>query len=204
MSFILDALKKAEADRDPEARASLALAQHDQRRNRILAYGLVVALIANAAVLLWLFYPDAEPEAEPAAGPASAGVERTAPADTADTTAPQRTRTDAPTRQMPPPPVSTPAQRQSVRAPVSASAPDPTPVSVNSLSGEQRRRFPSLAFSTHIYAEDSDLRAVVVNGVRLKEGDQLENVRLYEITEDGAVFIFENRLVSVSVLDAWN
>ena len=61
MSYILDALKKAEADRDPEARASLAMAQHQQRRNRWLGYGLVIALIANAVILLWLFLP-AQPQ----------------------------------------------------------------------------------------------------------------------------------------------
>ena len=45
---------------------------------------------------------------------------------------------------------------------------------------------------------------MVVNGVRLQEGDRLENVRLDEITEEGAVFSFENQLISVSVLDGWN
>jgi hypothetical protein len=61
-----------------------------------------------------------------------------------------------------------------------------------------------LEFSTHIYADEADLRAIVVNGVRLKEGDRLDNVRLQEITEEGAVFAFENQLVSISVLDSWN
>jgi hypothetical protein len=59
-------------------------------------------------------------------------------------------------------------------------------------------------FSTHIYAEEADLRAIVVNGIRLQEGDRVENLRLEEITEEGAVFAFENQLVSVSVLETWN
>lgn len=80
--------------------------------------------------------------------------------------------------------------------------PEPTPVS--SLPSAQRARFPTLEFSTHVYADDADLRAVVVNGTRLEQGDRLGNMRLEEITEDGAVFRFEGRLVSVSVLDAWN
>jgi general secretion pathway protein B len=83
-------------------------------------------------------------------------------------------------------------------------APTAEPVPVSSLPGSQRQRFPDLEFSTHVYADDADLRAIVVNGTRLLEGDRLGNLRLHEITEEGAVFRFEDRLVSVSVLDAWN
>ena len=75
---------------------------------------------------------------------------------------------------------------------------------MNSLPSAQRARFPELTFSTHIYADDADLRAIVVNGTRLEEGDRLENLSLSEITEDGAVFRFEDRLVLVSVLDGWD
>ena len=182
MSFILDALKKAEADRDPEARASLALAQQDRRRNRLLAYGLVVALIANAVLLLWLFLPEFEN-----------GVEQ--PVETPMLSPPAAAEPAAP-----PAPVKTQVTRPA--DPVASVNVEPVPV--GSLPGEQRRRFPSLEFSTHIYAEDADLRAVVVNGVRLEEGDRLDNLRLHEITEEGAIFAFENRLVSVSVLDGWN
>lgn len=193
MSYILDALKKAEADRDPEARASLALAQHDRRRNRILAYGLIIALIANAALLLWLFLPESEslfeaPEVAPTDSRMPANARSAAPATSATVPAPS--------------PAPRPQQAPAVTTPQPAPAADPIPFS--SLSAAQRQRFPRLEFSTHIYADDSDLRAVVVNGVRLQEGDRLENVRLDEITEEGAVFSFENQLISVSVLDGWN
>jgi hypothetical protein len=61
-----------------------------------------------------------------------------------------------------------------------------------------------LSFSTHLFSSDPGLRAVVVNGQRLKEGDQLGVLTLASITEDGVVFRFEDYLVSVSVLDDWN
>jgi general secretion pathway protein B len=79
-----------------------------------------------------------------------------------------------------------------------------SPFGVSSLPDAQRRRFPNLEFSTHIYADDADLRAIVVNGSRLEEGDRLQNLVLSQITEEGAVFRFEGQLVSVSVLDDWN
>jgi len=79
-----------------------------------------------------------------------------------------------------------------------------SPESLSSLPADIRYRFPPLDFSTHIYADEADLRAVVVNGVRLEEGDRFEGLRVHEITEEGAVFEFEGRLVSISVLDGWN
>ena len=96
------------------------------------------------------------------------------------------------------------ATGDTIIGPNATTAPAAEPVRVDDLPGSQRNRFPSLSFSTHIYADDADLRAIVVNGTRLEEGDRLGALSLHEITEDGAVFRFENRLVSVSVLDEWN
>jgi hypothetical protein len=225
MSYILDALKKAEADRDPDARASLAMAQHDRRRNRWLAYAVVIALIANAAILLWLFVPedDAAPptaaEVRPttAQPPGPEPVERlgTPTANVSPTAQPQATTpVQQPLRTEPalirPPAASEPpsstaaATGETIIGPDSVLASAAEAVPVSSLPDAQRRRFPNLEFSTHIYADDADLRAIVVNGSRLEEGDRLQNLVLSQITEEGAVFRFEGQLVSVSVLDDWN
>ena len=96
------------------------------------------------------------------------------------------------------------ATGDSIIRPGIAPAQTAEPIPVSSLPSSQRARFPELSFSTHIYADDADLRAIVVNGTRLEEGDRLGNLSLSEITEDGAVFRFEGRLVQVSVLDGWN
>jgi hypothetical protein len=60
-----------------------------------------------------------------------------------------------------------------------------------------------LAFSTHIYAEDASLRAVVANGRRLTEGDSIQGVRLERITATGALVRFENYLVEIPVIADW-
>ena len=96
------------------------------------------------------------------------------------------------------------ATGETIIGPDSTPAPAAEPVPVSSLPDAQRRRFPNLEFSTHIYADDAALRAIVVNGSRLEEGDRLQNLVLSQITEDGGVCRFEGRLVSVSVLDGWN
>ena len=119
MSYILDALKKAEAERDPEARASLAMAQHERRRNRWLAYAVVIALIANAAILLWLFLP--EPRTELATTLAQTPVQQTAEQEdravrrVEETSSGSQSPVAAPetARQSPPPTATTPGREPS-------------------------------------------------------------------------------------------
>ena len=219
-------MKKAEADRDPEARASLAIAQHERRRNRWLAYAVVIALIANAAILLWLFLPEDETASTTAADVRPAAAQSPPPEPVAriqqpaNVDPPPERQTELPVQQGPraesaviSPPARTASESASsmvaatgetIIGPNSAPTPAAEPVPVSSLPEAQRRRFPNLAFSTHIYADDADLRAIVVNGSRLEEGDRLQNLVLSQITEEGAVFSFEGRLVSVSVLDDWD
>lgn len=218
MSYILDALKKAEADRDPDTRARLAFEVREQRRNRLITYGVLAALIANAVILLWVFLP--EELTLPAARAPAEPVEATTPA-AAPTVSPAATPAVSPVAE-PEPAAPAPVIAAPTTAPARAvsrpadMAPDEvligprsapasaTPVTLSSLPDATRRRFPTLSFSTHIYAEEPDLRAVVVNGRRLVEGDRLGELRLERITEDGAVFLFEGRQVEVGVLEEWN
>jgi hypothetical protein len=47
--------------------------------------------------------------------------------------------------------------------------------------------WPPLALSTHVYSSAPDARNVIINGMRLKEGDTLDSgVKIEEITETGA------------------
>ena len=71
------------------------------------------------------------------------------------------------------------------------------------LPAAARREFPQLVFSTHVYADDPALRAVVVNGQRLTEGNSLGALYLNEITENGVVFATGDYLVDIAVLDDW-
>jgi len=244
MSYILDALKKAEADRDPDTRARLAFEVREQRRSRLITTAVLVALIANAVILLWIFLPDdlrfgTSPGKDGASAAATPAERATVvpepvgsvplPAVTPSTASgpgatsrPPAAEPDAPVASQPLPLAAagtgkrTPAAAPSTAAKTPDMAPDDvligpnsvpsssTPVSLGSLPDAMRRRFPTLSFSTHIYADEPDLRAVVVNGRRLVEGDQLGALTLERITEDGAVFLFEGRQVEIGVLEEWD
>ena len=67
MSYILDALQRREAQENPETAVALAMKRHHDRRIRVVGTLVAVALIANAAVLLWVFLPDREPAQAPPA-----------------------------------------------------------------------------------------------------------------------------------------
>jgi len=213
MSYILDALKKAEADRDPDTRARLAIEERERRRNRTLIYGVIAALIANAVILLWLFLPDAAKPPSNTTRPA-AGTDLPAvideqagrasvtavppPAPVPEITDPQEGARDVNRRivQEPASPTRRPEPQETVLEVQS--------VTLAGLPAAARSRFPALDFSTHIYADAPDLRAIVVNGSRLLEGDVLGELTVHEITETGAVFAFERYLVLVPVLEGWN
>jgi hypothetical protein len=77
-------------------------------------------------------------------------------------------------------------------------------LALRELPADARGRFPGLAFSTHVYSEHADLRAVVANGQRLIEGDRIQGVQIDEITETGVVLAFERFLVEVPVFTDWD
>ena len=195
MSYVLDALKKAEAERDPNARANLAIEHRARHRQRLLGYGVIAALLANAVVFVWLFYPD------------QIEIDNTSTSEV--------TSLQTPSSQSQPPPIQLiPRSEPDPQVPITEqSTPDnrsaAVPQTIQRLSRRAlptpaAARFPDLDFSTHIYAEQPDLRALVVNGQRLEEGDHLGALTLLEITETGAILAFERYEVVVDVLDDWD
>jgi general secretion pathway protein B len=218
MSYILDALKKAQADESPDGRAALVFERKERRRQRRWQLLLFAALLLNAVVLVYLFAPS--PEGQAPANSISAAPDQELPGGSA---AAQLAATGPETKPTAPPAASTPAPRAALtpdlgttrpasgpapqRAPDRGAAAAPAPalqtISLAALPAAARARFPALSFSTHLYASDADLRAVVMNGQRLTEGERYGDLELEEITETGVVLRFERYRVTVPVLDDW-
>jgi hypothetical protein len=77
-------------------------------------------------------------------------------------------------------------------------------VAIRDLPDRIQRRVPSLAFATHIYADEPRYREVTINGRRYAEGARVEGMLLSEITETGVVFEFEGYRFEVGVLEDWD
>ena len=210
MSYILDALRKAEAEKAEEARANPVLNQQTKQHHWSL-YVIAVALIGNLTVLIWLFGPwDQTPAGRSEAAVPTANLQIESAANPSvpervdsavQQAGPQTSETSEAAAQL-----ARPRTADSQPAPVqrSTAAREPVHTTLAGLDSNVRARFPDISFSTHVYAADPDLRAVVVNGERLREGDRLGELQLTNITETGVVFRFEQYFVSVSVLEDWD
>ena len=211
MSFVLEALKKQEAARDPEAAVSLARQHADRRRHRLWAGLFALAMAVNVAFLGWLFAPwKPAPDGTESPGP-DAGVPASPaglPQDARRTAVPESTPASTPASTSTTAAAPTPASEPTAEAtpePATAPPPRPAPVTIAlaDLPAGTRARFPGIAFSTHIYSEDRDLRAIVANGQRLSEGDRIRGLKILAITEAGVTLAFENYRVEVPIVTDW-
>ena len=230
MSYVLEALKKQEAEQNPDVAVSLSMVAERRHRYRLLTWLVGATLVVNAGILFWfLVWPQLQQDqsrtvaeskaAENAPSPAMdvpAASERPDPQTTTDiptaaVAASAAVASDLANRQSAAALATTPAMAAQTAAEAARASADEDEnpeqdrqlVQLDRLPPEVRSRFPGLAFSTHVYAEDRDLRAVVANGRRLTEGDSLRGVTIDEITETGVILAFDDYLIEVPVIGYW-
>lgn len=207
MSFILDALKKSEAERQRQTGPTLYEMRAAPRRTSLPTWVFVVfaALAVNLLVLGYLLLrkPQA-PTATTAATPAAAAVTPPAAptsqarAATADTPPPVvqgpfRAPAQAP---LPETAAATPESTPATATPAARTAPATTasrPADSGAVSSLADMRtsggsLPDLRLSLHVYDADPARRYLLLNGLRLREGDVMpDGLRVERITEDGAI-----------------
>lgn len=199
MSFILDALKKSETDRQQRGTAEFANVPTSSRRREgppAWIWLVGVLLLGNLAVLVGIMLRSdvrtVEPVARPAAEPAAAVA--TAPAeDRADDFASQvaAARENAPPREEPaePPEASigeaAPAPRVTIAATGVDTARLPT---FQQVQADGTLSLPPLHVDIHVYSAVARDRFVFINMAKHNEGSRLaEGPVVDEITPDGVV-----------------
>jgi general secretion pathway protein B len=211
MSFILDALRKSEIERQRQSGPSIAelpVAREDRRLPvALLAIGLLLAV--NAGVLLFFLMRDAGTPAD-----ATSAAAATMPAVAAPAPAPPPTTGARPSIVIAgEDAVPLPAQEPADRATLPPDAPDPTllpdtpiaapdagvtysegpPPSAAGLTA-LTAGLPELTVDLHIFTDDPAKRAVFINGRRYTQGDAIaEGPRVEEITRDGAVLNYRGQ-----------
>jgi general secretion pathway protein B len=187
MSLILDALRKAESERQrgavpglhgvtaPPAPEPAAGSRPQGLTPLRVALGALV-LVMGAALLGWLVRPSAGPSLPVAAAPSSPAA-----AVPAAEPAPLPLVVSAP----PAPPAEPPAAAAPLpAAPAAATASPPPPAASRApivtqvrrladLPPEQRRELPALAVSGSVWSDQPGARFVVLDGQVLREGDRL-------------------------------
>lgn len=199
MSYILEALKKADQERNrgavPDLRASHRMAggRRDYRR---LALVLVLLFLGVQALLLFL-YLRGSPSAPVALEelPSSRDVAPpTRPAALAARDAPEADPT--PAIVLAPPSASTPRVKQVPSPAVRESASEETPAySIDPWqqgSAAVQQLATGLSLDVHVYAEQPEQRFVLINMNRYREGDRLkEGAVLERITPQGVVLSYQ-------------
>ena len=216
MSFILDALKKSESDRQRHSGPALFEVKVAAPRSALPLWAVAVAalLVVNLAIVMWMLWP------HPAARSADSSTAATSPAAQGPQAAAASTPAPAPA----PPPLSLTAPAASPAAPAlpptpgAASgagdnpddyAPAAEPAAAPLLSNRVRRAtadgvplyqdaaatagasIPQLRLDLHVFAQRPQDRFVMINMHKLREGDSLpEGVRVDSITPEGAVLSY--------------
>ncbi|MCC5885765.1 MAG: general secretion pathway protein GspB [Gammaproteobacteria bacterium] len=206
MSYILDALRKSEEARRRQQGPDFSLAEsppHAEhgRSSRALPL-LALALLVNGAVLgIWLLRSG---NPEPTAVETTPRTEAREPAASSGQVMPPSA---APTPAAPLLPTPTPTATRALETPAVSSGIDwrQQPVRrLGDLPAQSRNRFPPLAISTHIYADEAAYREVSINGRRYQEGDRVAGLTLLEITETGVLMGFEEQVIRLDLQDEWD
>jgi general secretion pathway protein B len=199
MSYILDALKKSEAERSRGSVPTLLIPAQTQFRSSVAIWVLLGALIVNACLFAaWMFWPTAPIAPSPTVPAVASPPEST----TANDRTASRVNLSPPQAAVQavenPPPPSYQAEKPDVET---------TPATrVDPISGTTSENVPTptYSFSTHVYATDPSMRAVTMGGRRFVEGDTIgPGVTIKEITESGVVLDINGRTVPIDVLQDW-
>jgi general secretion pathway protein B len=213
MSFILDALRKSDSERQQQAAPSLASkVQRNEPRRQKFWIPLLVAVLGLNAVLGWFLLRDDEPtanEASPVETATRSLRKESAPLPNQPPTQPSdRTPADdpvanpAPVQVAVPAPVDTerstitelPATIPTAAPPRSRTPPASPPPNEANLPNFERVlsagiiSSPPLHLDIHVFAPESAKRFVFVNMKKYREGEQLEEGPVIEaITETGVI-----------------
>ena len=207
MSFILDALRKSETERQQQAGgefSSVPSSSGDSQSPKWL-WMLALLLLVNIAVLLGiLLRPDAAPDAEaPETEAPVAAVTQPVEAEPAPQEAPTEPSFEdrvAEARESQPPaePVTEEAAEPVATEPAPAIV-TPPPSQERLMTLDELRlagatQLPELHLDIHVYADESAERFVFINMNKYREGSQLdEGPAVSEITPDGVVLQHQGR-----------
>ena len=193
MSYILDALRKSERDRQPTDLATLTPVQRSrsQKRSNRWLISLVLVLAGNMVLLVYLTFGRG---ALDNLVPASTSASASASAGSLPTGSSERNATDTNVQQLDTSPIATDPlgveEAVTIRPAVQ--------------TDEMRQLLASLTFTSHVFADDPALRSVMIDGRFFREGDSpQQGVALVSITSTGVVLRYRGREIAYNVLEQW-
>lgn len=193
MSYILDALNKSEQERERKQPPRLTTAHHKPRRAPPIwrwVIGLLGLAILNTG-LVWYWLSESEDSSPLKKRDASVIQEK----PTANMELPEAVE-----------PANQATRRETQGELITPSDADTAqPVRISALPTSIQKEIPDLSFTSHIYSNEPELRAVTINGRSVREGESVgNNLTLVEITEDGVILRYLHYTIEMSVIRDWS
>jgi general secretion pathway protein B len=213
MSYILEALRKAEEKREQEEPSKvptflMGTARESGRRVMWPYFLLVAALLLNAGLALWRLTPRETPSApasvETPAPIAPAAVARVPAKDlnkhASPALRPQKTTVAVVHATPKPPAASETASNPKVRVEKPRPTASGTVLSLSELPPAVRSALPAFRISGHAYTPEPQTRVVRVNEKILQEGqDLLPGLRVEEIVQGGIIMSYEGYRFRINI-----
>ena len=222
MSYILDAIKKSEAERGHGSIPGLQTVHssslnYKTSNTQIWPYILIGLLLLNFSALIFYFSSNTNNEsvAETSSNKSNSAQTLTYVQPTKPQHAPtQVIIRSAPTAQQPSQEktnsIATAAEVEPLYSNDTRLKSTPT-LSTNEVFDIEdlpeyiKQNIPPMNFTGHVYSSSRMQRSIIINGGFMEEGDALnDNILLSEITNRGAIFNYQGTLFSVNVLTGWS
>ena len=208
MSYILDALRKSDQQRQRGAPPTLLVPQQVAavvpRRRASSSHVLLAVILIGAGILIGALRPWQTEQPAPATEAAAMNPLESSPRASPAPASPQtalKLEQDLPTGNPAPATQTAPAPAAgAMQPPLSALAkprtraktPDKKVLAIAELPVSIQREIPAMSISVHAYARASKDRLVSINDRVLREGDYLtRGLRLEQITRDGVVMRYK-------------
>lgn len=230
MSYILDALRRSEAERRqgkaPDLGQQVQMVWRPKKKPVSPVVWVVIALLVNAMVMVYLFWPPSPAVPEAARGSVS-GPAVTAPATAADEASAAAQSEWAPVADAPGigAQVEPLAENELLNQPLPGTRNDAPLVIVPDQSVRERlltptdsqgrvphlvelplsfqKSVPDLTFNSHIYSSDPSASRVMINNHYLRPGDTFGNLTVERVTEDGVILSRGSQRFRVGTVRDW-
>lgn len=227
MSYILEALKKSEQERNPDKVPDLSTHHRaiatEEKSGFPWVWLVIVLVVINLGALYW-FLVMRPASVEPTTQPLVQAQTEAAP----QTSVPQETPTPVATPQQvveqpvlkaepepqpePEPEVVVPQEMPAVVEAKPAVEPEPILYGppkfaqlphITELSQSIQSQLPAISFSTHIYVKDGG-SFVIINNRNLSDGMNLGNgIVLEKIVREGVILSFRDRYFTLNSMESW-
>jgi len=213
MSYILEALRKSETERRqgkaPDLGQQVQMVYQPKKKPVPLLFWIGGALVLNAAVMVWLFWPSVRSAETIAGHQQAAAVIREAEQVPAKVVRPEPEQ--AARKALTGNPVNTEPEAPLVIVPGPTG--NGSRVAVPESSGRVphlvelplslQKGLPDLTFNSHIFASDPAASRVMINNHYLRPGDRFGELSVVEITEDGVVLRKDKHTFRVGTVRDW-